>query len=258
MRRSSETTTPSDGSHDDDGVTTGLEAAAAGAVVKLAIERGAPAGIGVLRSWLRGKTIVVVGQPQAGKSTFIRYVQYGIFEHADEMQRTWDPIESPKFNLRLGPDRSCEVSVKTVLELPGQVAARNLADSAFERRPHALLLLLDLTHPLEGSSEERASATWLRNFCRRFDERWQRVKADRNRLRSVIIVMNKMDIAQSGAAQTNEVAYRKVLSEEWRASRGPHSDDPLYRRCIMVENPDGTKWVDRVLVDMATALIRKS
>lgn len=256
--RDQPTSSHADSSQDPANVLTGIETAAAGTVVKLAIERAAPAGIARVRAWLTGKTIVVVGPPRAGKTTFVEYLQYGIFQHADETERTYDPMSSPRFNLRVGRDNSLEVSIKTAVDLPGQPAARKLADLVVPERPHGLVIVLDLSRPLEGDDEATASAAWLRNFCARFDQLSHGMKPKRNRLRVVVIMMNKMDLVAPDVVVASEATYRAVMRDQWRASRGPHTGEPLFRKSVLVENPDGTKWVDKVLVDLATALARKA
>jgi signal recognition particle receptor subunit beta len=237
-------------------MTTGIETAIAGTIVKMAIERGAPAGIARLTSMFKGKTVMVVGPARSGKTTFVRYLQFGIFMHADETQPTYDPVESPRFNLRLGPNKTLEVSIKSAVDLPGQYPARRLADEAFDHRPHALVYVLDLTAPLEGEAD-RASGEWLKQFCERLDQRWQGQKPQRNRLRSVIVAMNKMDLVDAAVVTTNEKRYKEIMSQSFRAAKGPNTDDVVFRRSIMVENPDSTKWVDAILVDLASSLTRK-
>jgi putative ribosome biogenesis GTPase RsgA len=66
-------------------------AIAAAAVVKAGLsllERTAPAGLGRIRSWWKGKTILVLGQARAGKSTFLDYLQHGIFEEEQDTEKT--------------------------------------------------------------------------------------------------------------------------------------------------------------------------
>src|SRR5690242_3944419 len=99
---------------------TGLEAAAGGAVVKLIVERGVPKGFALARVVFQGKTIMLVGPARSGKTTFISYLQHGIFQDPQDIPRTYDPVDSSHFNLRLGPNKTLDVIVKTVVDLPGQ------------------------------------------------------------------------------------------------------------------------------------------
>jgi signal recognition particle receptor subunit beta len=234
---------------------TGLEhlaVPAGGALVKVIIERGAPAGFGFVRSLLRGKTIMVVGPPRSGKSTFVTYLQFGIFQDAQETEKTYHPVESPRFSLRLGPNRNLEVEVKTIVDLPGQYP--DLSKNVFEHRPHALVIILDMSAPQSDVNDTRSSALWLEDFCNRLDQRWQGQKAKRNRCRSVIVAMNKIDMVKPEVVDKYEEQYRAIMKQSFRAARGSHLSDVHFRRSIMVENADGTKLIDAILVDLAQAI----
>lgn len=62
---------------------TGIEAGATLLKVGVAvIQRITPGGIALFKSWLKGKEIMIVGQARAGKTTFVDYLQYGLFEIA--------------------------------------------------------------------------------------------------------------------------------------------------------------------------------
>ncbi|MGH3157220.1 MAG: hypothetical protein ACRDNF_11675, partial [Streptosporangiaceae bacterium] len=239
---------------------TGLEPLAAKggiALVKVVIERGAPAGLGVIRSWLHGQTIMVVGPTRAGKSTFVSYLRFGIFQEEDpEKDRTFKPIESPRFNLELGPNRNLEVQIKTAVDLPGSDTDQHL--QVFEHRPHALVIVLDMSAPLAAPNDIRSTTIWLEDFFRKLDQRWQGKKPSRNRLRSVIVVMNKIDLASKPQVDSYEKRYRAIVKDDFRAARGTRLSDVHFRRTIMVEdpvkNPGGTKSIDAILVDMAQSL----
>ena len=237
-------------------VATGIETAIAGTIIKVALERTAPAGLARIASIFKGKTVMVVGPARSGKTTFVRYLQFGIFQHADETQPTYDPVESPRFNLRLGVDRTLAVSIKTAVDLPGQLPASAVADEAFQHRPHALVIVLDLTAPLVGA-DDRASGDWLEHFVDQLAERWQGQSPKRNRLRSMIVAMNKADRVDDAVMATNGERYREIVSRRLGPAKGPKMDDVLFKRSIMVENPEGTKWIDAILVDLAISVTRK-
>ena len=237
------------------GTMTGLEplgAAAAGALVKVVLERGAPTGFGIISSLLHGKTIMVVGPSRSGKTTFISYFQFGIFQDTQETEKTYHPVESPRFNLRLGPNRTLDVTVKTVVDLPGQYP--DLSKEVFEHRPHALVIILDMSAPQSDPNDPRSSAIWLEEFCNKLDQRWHGQKAQRNRLRSVILAMNKIDLVDPQMVDDYEKEYRAIIKRSFRAARGPLLGDVHFKKSIMVENPNGTKLVDAILVDMAQSL----
>jgi GTPase SAR1 family protein len=219
------------------------------------IQRAAPSGIALVRSWLKGKEVLVVGQARAGKTTFIDYFHYGLFEDEKETFKTVDVRRSARFDVKMGRDAALELSVKAVVDLPGQVGASAHADEAFQRRPHAVVLITDLTRPLHGEPD-RASSAWLREFCRRLEARWRADRKKRNRLMSVIVVMNKSDKAQEQSVAAARREFRKILDQELRDARGRMLEDIAIMPCTMVTNPDGTKAIDAVIAHLAKALAR--
>ncbi len=229
---------------------TGVETAAAGTIVKVVIEHAAPAGIAVIKSWLKGKTLMVVGPSRAGKSTFVNYLQFGIFQHEQETSKTYTPVHGPKFNLTVGSTKSLEVLVKTTVDIPGQYSEVQLATEVLNNRPHALVVVLDVSRDLHGSG---GTAEWMTEFFSRLDQRWQGVKPRRNRLRSVIVALNKRDLVDAATITEHEKACKDIVMQHFKAARGPQTHDVVFRQSVMVDNPDGTKWVDAILVDLATA-----
>jgi hypothetical protein len=238
----------------DWGGMTGSEIGPAIAIARVVIERAAPAGMKLLRSWVQGKTIVVAGPARSGKTTFMNYLQFGAFEHVQETPKTYSPAVSKRFNFTVGNQKNLEVMVKTVIDLPGQYP--DLSEIVFEQRPHALLIMLDLSAPLEDPHDPRSSGPWLEHFLSRLDQRWTNADGRRNKLSSVTVVMNKADLVDSSRFAAAEKMYKSTLAGNFRAARGPKLVEATLRKCILVENPEGTKWVDSIIFEIARNVTR--
>jgi hypothetical protein len=146
-------------------------AGAGAAVLKVGVtlmERHVPHGLALFRAWWRGKTILIVGQQRAGKTTFVDYLRYGVFGDEKDTEKTLEVERSPRFTVTLGRDKALELSVRTVVDVPGQVGPIEHANLAFQERPHAIILFTDLTAPFTGP-EEKASSAWLTAFCKRLE-----------------------------------------------------------------------------------------
>jgi GTPase Era involved in 16S rRNA processing len=201
---------------------------------------------------MHGKTIMVVGPPGSGKSTFLRYLQFGIFQHEQEHQTTRRPVESARFDLTLGSQQSLRVAIKKVVDIPGQEA--DPAEYIFGQRPHALAVVLNC-----GTiADQDVSVAWLKDFVQRLDQYWQGQSAKKNRLRSMVVIMNKVDKLQDSTAVARERLLRKTIDTHFKAARGRGLTNVIFKRCVMVETKDGTKWIDAVLVDLASAMHGKA
>ena len=218
------------------------------------LQRTAPKGIALVSSWWRGKEILIVGQPLAGKSTFIDYLQYGLFEDEKETAKTQVVSKTARFNVKMGRDAALELVVKTVFDTPGQIGAVAHADQAFEKRPHGILLFIDLTRPLTGPSH-RAVTAWLREFARRLETRWGVRGRKRNRLRCMIVVLNKADKVSADRIEKYKATLRRIVQDELHDARGGMLEEVAIMPCILVTNTQGTRPADSVIAYLAKALM---
>lgn len=227
---------------------TGVETAGI-TVAKLVIERAAPAGLARLLPYIRGKTIMIVGPSASGKTTFLNYLRAEVFLPVQPPESTLAPNETKPYEVHLGTNQTVTVTVKTTVDVPGQYTAIQLATEAFARRPHGLVVVLDLTNP--------DSSDWFEEFSTRLDQKWQGVRRRRNRLRAVVVAMNKADLIDDAAIAEQEAEYRRIAQRHWRSARGSTMDDIIFMRSIMVQTPAGTSLVDALVVKLVTALERK-
>ncbi len=237
---------------------TGTEMAVGATLVKVGIEllRTAPTGIAWISSLIKGREIMVVGQKGAGKTTFIDYLRFGLFEDEKAHQTTKESVEhKTRFNIKMGRDQSLELSVKRVVDLAGQIGPLEHARLVFERRPHAVLIFTDLTRPLNGESE-RAAATWVREFCEHLENKWRANRKRNNRIQCIILVMNKRDKVDVKRVNSRQAAFRKILAAELHEARGRMIDEIAIIPCALVTNPDGTKAVDALIAHLAKTLAR--
>jgi len=219
------------------------------------IQRVAPSGIALIKSWLKGKEVLVVGQKRAGKTTFIDYLQYGLFDDEKETLKTLDVTRSARFNVKMGRDSALELSIKTVVDVPGQIGPSAHADLAFERSPHGIIIFTDLTSPIKGGPD-RAATAWLLEFCRRLEAQWRAKGRKGNRIKTVILVLNKMDKVDPKRVELRKKDFRKILDAELREARGQMIEEIAIMPCVLVTNPDGTKAVDGIIAHLAKALTK--
>jgi GTPase SAR1 family protein len=214
-----------------------------------------PKGFALVRSWWAGKEILVIGQARAGKTTFRDYLQYGLFEDAKDTAETPDIEPTDRFDVGIGRDAALKLIVSTAVDCPGQVGAVEHANLAFERNPHALIIVLDLTTPLLGEPD-RASASWLTRFCKRYEAMWRVNRKRRNRIKSIIVVMNKVDRMDQATVENHKQEYRRIVDTELRDARGTMIAEIAVLPCSVVTNPQEKKLVDGVIAHLAKGLAK--
>lgn len=217
------------------------------------IERVVPRGIGVVRSWLKGKTIAVVGPARAGKTTFIDYLQYGLFEDEKETVKTSRTNPSARFDVKVGRESALELNVKSAIDVPGQVGAVEHANVVFQHRPQAIVLLLDPTH----KNGEDSADQWLSHFCRHLETLWRAKGPRGNRTRIMVVVLSKRDKVDSHTIEACRSKLKAILEERLASARGKMVEEIMVYPCCLVSNPNGPKDVDAVIAHVAKSLARK-
>ena len=221
-------------------------------IVKLSgtIISNIPKGFKYIKSLLTGKTIIIVGQERAGKTTFLDYFQYGFFEDEKDTEKTWDIAPTARFDVKLGRNEILEISVKTVIDVPGQIGANFQAKEIYRQKPHAILVFMDINRPLKDSSE------WLTEFCRRLETYWRTNKRAGNRVKSIVLVLNKTDKTDAKTIESRKKAFKKILDAELKEARGGMTGEISVVPTVMVNNAEGTKSADGLIAHLAKGLVK--
>lgn len=219
------------------------------------LERTAPRGIELISSVIKGKKLLIVGPSEVGKTTFIDYLQYGIFSDEQPRARTLEKTSRTRFNVKLGKEGALQLSVKGSVDIPGQYGPLWHADHTFHTKPHALIIMLSLTAPLEGQ-DDKADAVWLTHFCKRLEAQWRAKGKRGNRTKTIIVVMNKVDKVDTQVVNAYRKRLQEIVDAELHQARGKMLEPITVLPCSVVTNPNGTKAVDAVITQVALALVR--
>jgi GTPase SAR1 family protein len=234
------------------------EPASTAAVAKLSvsfIERVASPGIVYVKSVFRGKEVLVIGQPRSGKTTFIEYLRHGLFEDEKDTEKTLLPEQTPRFDVKLGRQSSLELTIKRVVDVPGQIGAAQHAQLAYERNPHAIVIFMDLTAPLKGA-EDRSSAAWLTEFSKRYEALWRAGNRKKHRIKCIIIVLNKLDKSTARKVESTKKEFQKIIKAELHDGLGKMQSNASILPCVMVSNPEEEKFVTMVITHLAKSLAK--
>ena len=229
------------------------------ALVKLSvgvIERAIPSGFALIKSWVKGKEILVLGPSRAGKTTFIDYLQHGLFDAEKASNKTMQEEYTPRFNVSIGRNKNLEMVVKKVVDIPGQWGPGKHADIAFERNPHAIVLILDAKSPLTGTDPTRSLAAWVQEFSQRLETLWRSNKRKKHRIQTIVVAVNKADKASEAKLAKCAASIGKIINSELKSSKGSMLDEVLVTPTIFVQNPEGTAYLDRTVSHLAKALTK--
>jgi len=217
------------------------------------LERATPTGIAWLETKIWGKKIHIVGQPESGKTSFIDYFQYGIFtDPSIEAERTKHTIKTASFQIAIEPSRALELKVKTAIDPRGQDLSSDHVNFIFKFKPDSVVIIVDLNSDWEGKTEYEASF-YLNNFCNSFAHRLHGNKNLSEKIKSVIIVLNKQDLVPPQKFKTWKTNVENIISQTMLIQALGNRKVPIMP-CTLIKNDKPGETPDAIITQIARSL----
>ena len=200
---------------------------------------------------LQNKTILLIGPSRSGKTSFLRFVQFGHFAD-DQEERTLDPVE--KKNLAIRTDKgSVEVKVKKIVDTVGQADAREHARNLADVRHHAVCIFVHSQMDVRGSDQSSVQG-YITELFDQFDD-----LLDGRRKKSppeIIIVYNKVDLIESQRGVENRNAVHQIARENAKRVFGKDASRKLRTlSCSLVEEFDNGALAGKVVQKLIEQLV---
>ena len=216
------------------------------------LTRVAPTGLAWVSTWYKGKRLAIVGQPGAGKTSFLRYMQFGVFaDPSMPRQPTEDDSKSAAFSVKSGKDNMLQLQVRSILDTVGQVNARDHARAVIRHKPHALVIVLDISGQWEGDNNYSSRfyvSEFLENLAHELDSRAFLARHPSN----ITVLLNKSD--KVDAAVTAEWAKQVRQSLNTKLAKfGPAVKKIPVLPCSLIEDKGGA-LPEKVIRHLALSL----
>ena len=214
-----------------------------------ALERTAQSSLSWFTTRLRGITLLIIGPPNSGKTAFFDYLVSGYLFSESGHITTIKVKTSPTFSIPIGNNNTLNLRVRRSFDTPGQIGFLAQSDLIKNKRPHAVLLVLDST--TSASSLKNRTSEFCTNLSRVLNES----PALKKRLRSLIICLNKRDKvrnAQHFSARFH--AVRSELEKGLATTIGLQSVQSItVMPCVSVRTPVyASTLIDDVIAKLAT------
>jgi len=211
--------------------------------------RAAPKGLARLRTYAKGKEVLVLGPSTAGKTKFAQYLRLGTLDPEGTREMTYHITKSPTFVVRVGPEGNTTLNVRRAVDTPGQTGPIQHASLVGLRKPHAVIVLLD------SSKAARTSVAWLRLFCNRLDTVLRRGSYTKRKLREVLVLLNKRDKIDKHDFEQLQEQVREELDRYLSVALGKKRAAAVpILECICVQTPQGAALIDEVIAHLAHRL----
>lgn len=212
--------------------------------------RVTPKGFAWIKSRFVGRDLLIVGQPRAGKTSLVRYIQYGVFAET-ETTRTRTVKKTAAFTVKVGRNESLALEVRKAIDTVGQVSPSEHARLAKQYRPHILVVVLDISGPWEGS-EERSARYYLEEFVDYYGEAYRETPGLRRKLRAIYIVLNKRDRLDDKRAASFSRKTKELVQSKIRSALG--TLDIFVLESSLVEDFDAGKSANSIIEKVALRL----
>jgi GTPase SAR1 family protein len=218
------------------------------------LQRVSPGVVERLGHWFVGRDILAVGQARAGKTSFCEFLRFGTLEAEAPTRITYDDAHKRYFTIRVGREGDVAFRIRRSSDVPGQAGAVAHAHLVTRYRPHALVIVTDLTSPMKGEPD-RAAGAWLRLFCEHLAEGLRSSWRTRRALRTIVLVMNKCDQVSEKKANVRAERFREILGQTLSGTYGIRAHEIPILPCALVKTEHGTELADRVVIRLAKALV---
>ena len=212
--------------------------------------RVAPKGLSRLFTYATGKDILVVGPSGAGKTKFGEYLKWGILSQEGTREMTYHITKSATFAICIG-EGGFTLKVRRAMDTPGQTGPVDHATLVGQRKPHAVIVVVDCT------KEPASSLRWLHLFFDRLDTVIRKNNAVLKRLDGMVVLLNKRDKVRKPKLNRLREDVEEVLAEHLSVSMGADYVRAIpILECVSVETRRGSTLIDNVIAQLMQQLAR--
>lgn len=226
--------------------------------VKLGVElvkRVTPKGIAWISTWIKGKKLLVVGQPRAGKTSFVNYLQYGLFTDPNQKSRRTRHIrKTAAFSVDMGRDKALHLEVRRAIDTVGQALASGHADNFSKYKPDTLIVVLNLSSDWKGD-DEYSAGFYLEEFFSSLASRLHNSKGLRKSTKSIFVVLNKKDLVKPQKISSWARSADKLIVSKLTGPIGEKAKDIPIMPCTLVEDKYPGKTPNAIIAKIALSLV---
>ena len=209
--------------------------------------RGATSLAHRAHKWFTSYDLLILGQERAGKTSFYKFLRQTLLSTDGGLSPpTVDSVNSGIFSFEwqtnTGPLR---LEFRNVGDNSGQIGPYKHAELLIHRKPHLLVVVLDLTLREDTDRLHGGYGTWFSYFCAYIGDmlmnRPRRARRLNSRLKTMLVVLNKVDVLNPSDADAivseAQSKVRTILTTRLSHHLGNRVSNFPIVPCSMVENP---------------------
>jgi GTPase SAR1 family protein len=224
-------------------------------------------GLRKASEWYRGFDILILGQERSGKSTLYNFLRLRLLgQDGVDTDPTVVDVNSGVFSFEWQTDAGpLSLAFRNVGDRSGQIGPHRHAEMLVNKKPHLVIIVLDISSPEVADQLNASYIQWFRYFCTYINNllinKERKARKVNSKLRSILVILNKIDKLDPGTA-TNKIDnakenIRNIMNQHLSGRFGYRVNYFPILPCVMVENPrhgTGDETI-RTLKDLVRRLV---
>lgn len=201
-----------------------------------------------------GNKILVVGPGEAGKTSIIDFITYGVLEDDRPHEKTiYEKTNKIKHSYKLGRNNSLVLRIKKTTDLPGQSGPESHANLVGKYKPDILIVVLDSSLKMEHED----LSGWMNLFTERLNDLLiEKPKLKKKHL-EIFVALNKRDkVKRSIDYDARKRRVKKIFEENLTIKGKQYSNNIPIVSTIAVQTDNGTKSLDSLIQKIARRIAK--
>lgn len=188
-----------------------------------------------LRKLLGSGKVLLLGMSHSGKTTFIYHLLYRANPEIDQHAKTYRMTEY----VLLSNTRGVSSADLRIIDCPGVLSIETQLENMPRLKPEVIFVFL--------AADDSESTTWFKNFCIEFSDHLFANSSGAERLRRMIVVLNKADLQSTEAVEKTVHELIHIAHEELRPLLGQNARGVVVLPCSLISQRDVEGWLKRLL-----------
>lgn len=217
----------------------------------------APTGLAWLKTKVFGKDLLAIGERRAGKSSFIKYLEYGVLLPAGtKTPRTLEVKDTASFQIVIGRNETLRMSVRRATDTRGHDSSIEQARLVGRRHPAILMIFLDASRSWQNDDDDRG-IKYLKELLDELNVRAATSKRIKRNLMHMCVILNKVDLLDKRQVSSKTKQVKKLLSSYATPHWGPRGNDIAVYPCISIEHKEAVRMLDGIIKQVVVSVVVK-
>jgi hypothetical protein len=230
----------------------------------LALAKNSPQIMRLMKGYLLGQNILILGTPIAGKTSFLNYLRYGTLPNTGAPPtKTFVPYDSLPF--ARNKQGAYDINIKRGMDVPGDTDIKSQLERLTARKPEILLVFISIApvanrkKPYQDNKHSEniklwdAQSKWLLSFANELKSILVGDESLRRKLKAILFILNREDLLEPSTMAARHQQVSKALEIALKPALGKNFERIEVINCSLYDQASA----DEVVIRLFHALCQK-